>query len=520
MEVHTLTARELLAHLDRGELTSLEIVDALYERSAAVDPKVNAFVHRFHDQARARAREADSARDRGESLGPLHGLPVSVKENIDTKGVPSTLGMKARLGSAAKEDAVTVRLAREAGAIILGKTNVPQTLLSPKETTNFIWGTTNNPWSLSHGPGGSSGGEGAAVASGQSCLGIGTDIGGSIRFPAGFCGVAGIKPTLDRWSNIGSRTAIIGQEVIRSQIGPIARTTADVAFFLRALDSTKHAPHDPSVPPLPIGDPAEVDVSKLRIGFFEDDGFFSPAASVRRAVAEARRTLEDAGAELVPYRPPNAEAAVYLFFAAVSSDGGKTLDVALDGEEIIAPLKLVRAGAKMNPRVRAMAAKAARLLGEERAAKLLDAVGEKSVAELWSITGRRRQYQLDEHAAWQKAGIDALLCPLHPTPAVPQGMSKDFTLAFGYAARYNLLNLPAGVVPVTRARADETDRPERGDRLDKRAAAVQEQSEGLPVPVQVVGPTYREDTVLAVMQVIEEGARKSDEFPWTPVDPK
>jgi fatty acid amide hydrolase len=519
MDVYSLTARELLAHLDRGELSSLEIVDALFERSAEVDPKINAFVHRFHDQARARAREADEARSRGESLGPLHGLPVSVKENVDTKGVPSTLGMKARLGAAAEGDAVAVRLAREAGAIIIGKTNVPQTLLSPKETTNFIWGTTNNPWRLTHGPGGSSGGEGAAIASGQSCLGIGTDIGGSIRFPAGFCGVAGLKPTLDRWSNIGSRTAIVGQEVIRSQIGPLARTTADVALLLRALDSPKHAPHDPSVAPLPIGDPTEIDLSGLRIGFFDDDGFFTPAASVRRAVHEARRHLEEAGAEVVPYRPPNAEEVIYLFFAAVSADGGKTLDVALEGEEVIEPLKLVRGGAKMPHRVRAMAARAARIFGEERVAKMLDVVGEKSVADLWAITGRRRQYQLDEHAAWRRAGIDAVICPLHPTPAIPQGMSKDFTLAFGYAARYNLLNLPAGVVPVTRARGDETQRPEQNDRLDKRAAAVQAESEGLPVPVQVVGPTYREDIVLAVMQAIEEAARTKDAFPWTPVDP-
>ena len=141
---------------------------------------------------------------------------------MDTEGVPSSLGMKSRLGHAAREDAVTVRLARDAGAIVIGKTNIPQTLLSPMETTNFIWGTTNNPWKLSHGPGGSSGGEGAVIASGQSALGIGTDIGGSVRFPAGFCGVVGMKPTLHRWSNIGSRTAIVGQEVIRSQIGPLA----------------------------------------------------------------------------------------------------------------------------------------------------------------------------------------------------------------------------------------------------------------------------------------------------------
>jgi fatty acid amide hydrolase len=167
-----------------------------------------------------------------------------------------------------------------------------------------------------------------------------------------------------------------------------------------------------------------------------------------------------------------------------------------------------------------LAARAARVFGEERVAKLLDVVGEKSVADLWALTGRRRKYQLDEHAAWKRAEIDAVLCPLHPTPAIPQGMSKDFTLAFGYAARYNLLNLPAGVVPVTRAREDETHRPGNGDRLEKRAAAVQAESEGLPVAVQIAGSTYREDVVLALMQVIEEGARKSDAFPWTPVDPR
>ncbi len=519
MDVHTLTARELKAHFDRGELSSVEIVEALYARGDEVDSRVNAFVHRFRDRALEEAKAADEAKDRGEDLGPLHGLPISVKENIDTRGVPSSLGMKARLGSAATADAVTVRVAREAGAIVLGKTNVPQTLLSPLETTNHIWGATNNPWALTHGPGGSSGGEGAAIASGQSCLGIGTDIGGSIRFPAGFCGVAGIKPTLDRWSNVGSRTAIVGQEVIRSQIGPVARTAADVSFLLRALDATKHAAYDPTVAPLPIGDPAAVDITKLRIGFYDDDGFFRPASSVRRAVAEARKALEDAGAELVPFAPPNAAEVLFLFFEAVSADGGETLDAALDGEQIIDPLKLVRRGTKLSPRMRTAAARTARLFGEERMARLIDAVGAKSVAELWRITGRRRQYQMDAHAAWESQGIDALICPLHPTPAVPQGMSQDFTMSFGYAARYNLLNLPAGVVPVTRVRADETTRASNHDRLDKRAAAVQAQSRGLPVPVQVVGRSYREDVVLAVMQAIEDTARQSAEFPWTPVDP-
>jgi len=519
MEVHTLTARELLVHLGKGELSSLEIVEALQARSDEVDPDVCGFVRQFRDEARQEARECDAARQRGENLGPLHGLPISVKESIDTQGVPSTLGLRSRLDSPAEADAVSVRLAREAGGIILGKTNVPQTLLSPKETTNFIWGTSHNPWKLSHGPGGSSGGEGVVLATGQSPLGIGTDIGGSIRFPAGFCGVAGIKPTAYRWSNVGCRTAIVGQEVIRSQCGPMARTAGDVALFLRALDGPKHARYDPHVPPLPILDPANTDVSKLRIGWYEDDGFFQPAASVRRAVREAVSSLRDQGATMVEFTPPNPAEVVYLMFAAVSADGGATLDKALAGEEIIDPLKLVRQSARLPAAARKTLARAARMLGEERLARLLSALGRKTVEELWQITGKRTEYRLAEKQAWDHAGIDALVCPLHVTTAVPQGMSKDFTLAFCYAARYNVLNLPAGTVPVTRVRADETHRDLREDRLDKRAAEVEARSEGLPVPVQVVGRPWQEHTVLAVMEAVESAARQSELFPWTPVDP-
>jgi fatty acid amide hydrolase len=519
MDLHTLTARELASSLSRGDLSSEEIVTALFERSDAVDPKLNAFVHRFKERALEEARTKDAERARGEAEGPLHGLPVSVKENVDTKGVPSTLGLKARLGRAATSDAVTVRVAREAGAIVIGKTNVPQTLLSPFETTNHIWGPTNNPWSLEHGSGGSSGGEGVAIASGQSALGIGTDIGGSIRFPAGFCGIAGLKPTAHRWSNVGSRTAIAGQEIIRSQIGPMARTAADVAFLLRALDSPKHAEHDPAVAPLSVGDPAEVDLDKLRIGYYDDDRFFYPAASVRRAVREAVEHLRDAGAEVVPFEPPSTAENVYIFFAALSSDGGATLDEALDGEPIIEPLTLVRRVGTMPANLRRVAARAAHVLGEERVARLLDVIGKKGVDDLWKITAQRTELQLGEQRAWNEARIDALVCPLHPTPPVPQGMSKDFTLAFCYAARYNVLNLPAGVVPVTRVRADETERALLRDRLDKRAAAVEAKSAGLPVPVQVVARPYREDVALAVMQAIEDAARKADGFPWTPVDP-
>jgi fatty acid amide hydrolase len=520
MLIHTLTADELRGHLERGELSSAEIVHALFDRMDAVDDRIGGFVHRFRERALREAREADESRARGELKGPLHGLPISVKESVDTAGVPSTLGVKARLAHPALEDAVTVRLAREAGAIVIGKTNVPQTLLSPLETVNHIWGTTHNPWSRRHGSGGSSGGEGAVIATGQSPMGIGTDIGGSIRIPAAFCGIVGLKPTLHRWSNVDSRTAIVGQETVRSQIGPMARTTRDLTLFLRAIDSPKHTPFDPNVPPLPIEDPDRVDVSRLRIGWFDDDAFLRPAAAVRRGVQRAKQALERAGATLVPFAPPNAADTIYLMFAALSSDGGATLEKLLEGEAIIEPLEMMRRTAKLAAPVRKALARTSRLFGEERVAMLLDRLGRKEVEDLWALTGRRTELQLDEAKRWREAGIDALVCPAMMTTAVPSGMSKDFTISFAYVARYNVLNLPAGVVPVGVVRSDETKRPSPRDRIDKRAAAVEAESAGLPLSAQVVARPWHEHIALAVMNAIESDVRQDPEFPWTPIDPR
>src|SRR5690606_4026152 len=143
--------------------------------------------------------------------------------------------------------ALSVALARRAGAIVLGKTNVPQLLWVPMESSNVLYGTTHNPFRRGHGPGGSSGGEAAAIASGSSVLGFGTDIGGSIRVPAAFCGIAGLKPTVHRWSNLRSHTAVKGQELIRGQIGPMARTVADLDLFMRALSPLEMSAVDPYV---------------------------------------------------------------------------------------------------------------------------------------------------------------------------------------------------------------------------------------------------------------------------------
>ncbi len=516
--IHVKTASELLHLQNTGDVSSREIVDAFYDRMDEVDAQVNGCVVQFRERAGRDADEADAARARGDELGALHGLPITIKENIDVAGADVTLGLRARVGRRAERDAVVVELARRAGAIVLGKSNIPQTLLS-FETVNHLWGTTNNPWNVERVPGGSSGGEGALLASGQTPLSIGTDIGGSIRIPATFCGVVGLKPTLHRWSNRGSQGVIMGQEAVRSQIGPMARTTEDCALLFRALTASDHAERDPQVPPLPFGDPEKVDLSGMRVGYYEDDGFFTPTSAVRRAVREAVEAVKNAGAEVVEYEPSHASDIVYTYFSAVSADGAKTLDAALGNEEIIAPLKNLRRVAHLPAWVRRLLASRLANAGDARVGRLLRAIGEKPVADFWRLTAERTRFQYAEASAWRRAGISALVCPAHATAAVPHGASADFTLSACYAMRYNLLNLPAGVVPVTRVVEADLDHTGEGDRLEQKAAAVEKGSTGLPVGVQVVAQPYREDVNFAVMAAIEREQKKRGLFPHTPVTP-
>ncbi len=506
--------------LDAKRVSSREIVEDLHRRADEVEPRVNAFAHEFRQAALDAADACDKARANDDSnLGPLHGLPVSIKESVDTAGVPTTLGMKARQGANATQDAVVVKLTLEAGAFVLGKTNVPQTLLAPLETTNEVFGTTNNPWNLGRGPGGSSGGEGAAIAAGTSVLGVGTDVGGSIRSPAALCGVYGIKPTVGRWSNRGSAGVIPGQEFIQPQIGPMGRSTDDLILYMRALAGPKHIECDRSMPPVPFVDPDEIDVPKLRIGFYDDDGYLTPAASVQRAVTEAAGLLQDAGLSVTRVRPPNVEEIVEMFFKALSGVGMDTVVEAMDGEAFIQPLRTVARAGRAPKRVRAGLAKVARMMGETRMAGVLSSLGEKRTGELWKLAARRNAIRHEEMAFWDREQVDVIITPALVTPAVPHGTSHDFTLAFVNLARYNLLDLPAGVVPISRVRVDETRRPNPSDRVEKRAAEIEAQSVGLPLGVQLVARPRSEGVLLAAMRKLEELARAKGSYPNVPVTP-
>ncbi len=523
MALIELSASEMLSRLESGELSSVELVEALHRRADEVEPHVNALTHRFRESSLAAAKAADDARrQKGAKLGPLHGLPITVKESIETEGVASTMGAVSRRNEIATRDALTVELAKRAGAIVIGKTNVPQLLWVPMESSNELYGTTHNPFRIGHGPGGSSGGEGAAIASGSSPLGIGTDIGGSIRVPAAFCGVVGLKPTVHRWSNLRSHTAVKGQELIRGQIGPMARTATDVDLFMRALSPVEMNATDHYVPPIPYVPMAKVKVEKLRVGFYEHDGFFAPAASVRRGVREAVKALEARGVEVVPYEPAHAEEITYLYFKILGADGQAAARRLVGEDRVVEALSTLWRAAMMPPPLRKALGVALETVGEVRLGRLLRGAGERTVDQLFGLAARRAELRHEEVDRWQKAGIDALVTPAYATTAAPIGMAHDFTLGFCYVARWNVLDFPAGVVPVTTVRENELVRSVHGrrDRLERRAEAIEAKSEGLPVGVQVVARPYQENVALAVMSAIEIAARAAEGFPITPVSPR
>ena len=275
----------------------MRCVEAHIARIEAVDGRLNAVVARRFDDARAEADAVDAARARGETLGPLAGVPITVKEQFDVEGLATTFGLPTpRRRAARRRTGRSSTRLRDAGAIILGKTNVAE-LLFYQEGDNPLFGRTNNPWDLERTSGGGSGGEGAIIAAGGSPLGLAADIGGSIRTPAHFCGIQGLRPTSGRLTNLDSPPELFfpGMEAVILDPGPMARTVADLELAMRVLAAPGLEKLDPRIAPVAWPDPNAVSIEGLRIGVFEDDGYWPASPALRRAVREAAEILTERG---------------------------------------------------------------------------------------------------------------------------------------------------------------------------------------------------------------------------------
>lgn len=513
----SLSAKALCALLEKKEISSREATLAHLERIAQHDTELHAFTEVFGEDALKAADAADKARAAGEVASKLLGLPVSVKECFDIAGKPTTLGIPARQATKASRDAALVEHLRSAGAVILGRTNLPQLLLS-YESRNPIWGAVKNPFALDRTPGGSSGGESAALAAGLSPLGLGSDLGGSIRVPAHFTGTAGLKPTLDRIPARGCQTGLPGQEVVRGMPGPMARTSRDLALWFSTLDPQWMAKADGRVPPLPWIDPAQIEVAKLRIGVVQPGPFFvAPSAAIARSIEDAGNLLRAAGCEVVPFEIPDVVMLYSLQASAVSSDGGAVVKAALAGgakDEVVGTLLR---NFSLGKGLRTIASMLLKRRGDPRVAEVIGRLGKRPVQDLWSLTATTRTARQTFLDAMAKERIDLLLCPPFATPAAQHTTTREFMPGGAYSSIFNVLQLPAGVLPFTTVRESETARPANASALNKVAAGIDLNSAGLPVGVQIIGRPWEEHIVLAAMIELEDRARASPEFPLTPI---
>jgi amidase len=298
-ELHWLPATEIAARIRSGTLTSEAVVSACLQRIAAVNPQINAVVQLAPD-ALEQARQADADLANGVVRGALHGVPFTVKDVFDVTGIVSAVGLEHRRHNVPAYDATVVTRMKRAGAILIGKTNTPPGG-GGGDTENVVYGRTLNPYKLTSTPGGSSGGEAAIVAAGGSPIGLGSDSGGSIRVPAHYCGVAGLKPTTGRIPNTGAYDHPGGLSDPRTQIGVLARAVEDLGMVLPIIAGPDN--FDAGVIPMPLGDWTQVGVRQLTVAYFLEDRVTPVTNETAHAVGAAAQALSRAGARLEESEP-------------------------------------------------------------------------------------------------------------------------------------------------------------------------------------------------------------------------
>jgi amidase len=435
-------------------VSSHEAVAACLARIAAVNPRINAVVA-FADDALGQARAADevAAREQ-ELLPPLHGVPFTIKDSIDTTGLVTTAGSVGWRHRVPERDATVVARLRAAGGILVGKTNTPEFTWSD-ETDNDVYGRTNNPYDLERTPGGSSGGAAAIVAAGGSPFDIGSDTGDSIRQPAHVCGIAGIKPTSGRVPQTGQWPSFAGIAGSLQQLGPLARRVDDLALILPIIAGPDD--EDPRVPPVPLGDPSVVDVAALRVIGFTDNGLRTPTPETVRAVEDAAAALEAAGARVEWQVPPGLDDAWDTWDRLIRSDGYGWLRRLINGAGTDGWGSYeTRGWIDPQPPVP----------GDELSALLEHADDVRSRLLRW----------------FAASGADAIVCPAMPQPAIRHGESNAPWFGDTYSDVHNLTGWPAVVV--------------RGGTAP----------EGLPIGVQLVARPWREDVALASARVVEDAS--------------
>ncbi|KAI9375110.1 amidase signature domain-containing protein [Aspergillus egyptiacus] len=469
-EITATPAQTILSQLSSGSWTAEEVTRAFCKTAAAAHQLTNCLSEILFQRAILQAQELDAYfKETGKTKGPFHGLPISIKDNFNIIGYDSTVGFTSLVNDPAKYNSTLVDLLLNAGAVLYCKTNVP-TAMMIAESVNNVFGRTVNPRNRSLTSGGSSGGESALIAFGGSRIGIGTDIGGSLRIPAACTGIFTIRPSSGRFPNFMTRSGLAGQEAVMSVNGPMAPTLEEIILYSKTVIGQEPWMRDPKCLPIPW---RSIEPKKtLRIAVLWNDGLCTPTPPVSRALRETVERLEAAGHEITTWAPLEHKDLLTTLSRMFVADGGKSV------RKLLEPT-----GEPFRPEMKAY----------EEATEL-------GVYEMWQLQLARNNLCKSYLDRWNEADIDAVLCPTTPYSTVENG---KFAYV-GYTGVFNVLDYPAVSFPCGVKTDKAIDAPyvnhqalsdlDAQTQSDYSAEAVH----GMPVNLQLVGRRLEEENVLAM----------------------
>lgn len=433
------------------QVSPVEVAEAYLQQIARLNPALNAIVTVAPD-VMERARAAEATVMRGEGLGPLHGIPLTIKDTIETAGLRTTSGSVIRKDYVPETDAPAVSRLKAAGAIILGKTNAAEMAMD-YNADNPVFGCTNHPQNPNLTPGGSSGGEAVAIATGMSPGGIGSDLAGSVRIPAHFCGIAGLKPTTGRVPGEGQFPPSTGPYALGAVIGPMARRVDDLRLLFSVLSKDSSS--------------GSYDLRGSRVAWYTDDGVAPVTEETARAVQDAAKALSEAGLITEERRPPHI-------------DRGNEMWLKLFSRASVVQLRKVYKGREREG-------------GSFVSWRLATADDNPAPALDEYIAGWMERDRLREELLRWMETTPLIVAPVGATPAYPhdtlkvtvQNSTMGTFRAFSYAQTFNVFDLPVVTVPAGRSK------------------------DGLPIGVQVVGRPYAEEMVLAAAEIVSTNYRGS-----------
>ncbi|KAF6813462.1 fatty-acid amide hydrolase (amidase) [Colletotrichum plurivorum] len=468
------TAADLLPKLASGALKSVDVTKAFCKRAVAAHQLTNCLSETCFDRALSTAAALDEHLARtGKPIGPFHGLPVSLKDNFNLRGLDATVGFASHVDSPAASDAALAQLLEEAGAVFYVKTNVP-TAMMIAESVNNVFGRTVNPRNRNLTSGGSSGGESALISFKGSPLGVGTDIGGSLRIPAACTGIFTLRPSFGRFPTLGCRSGMAGQEAVQSVNGPMTRTITDLEMYCRAVVGSQTWLRDPRCVPIPW---REVKLpAKLRVAVMWHDGIVRPTAPVARALRETVAKLEAAGVDIVDWDPVDQQQGLSLLERMFIADGGISIRKELE-----------KTGEPFRPEMEAYST-----------------AKEVGTYDMWQIHLERTAFQKRYLDRWNAAGIDAILCPTTPFASVKNGTFKHV----GYTGVYNILDYACVSFPTGLSVDKSVDTTDPAAKpLGPVCEAIQAEYDadavhGMPISLQLVARRLEEEKAIAMVKHI------------------